>query len=122
MLHPLDQTCLANFELNTIKDNSTKVKEALNNMKYGENISFEEFLNNLNLNEQDYISAISLSLTRDTLFLKRTQSEIRVNNYNSYLLRAWQANLDIHFILDPYACAVYILSYVTKEQGSMSRL
>jgi len=38
------------------------------------------------------------------------------------LLKAWQANLDIQFILDPYACAVYILSYITKGQRGMSKL
>ena len=30
--------------------------------------------------------------------------------------------MDIQFILDPYACAVYILSYITKAQRGMSKL
>jgi hypothetical protein len=36
--------------------------------------------------------------------------------------KAWQANMDIQFVLDPYACAVYILSYITKGQRGMSKL
>ena len=30
--------------------------------------------------------------------------------------------MDIQYVLDPYACAVYILSYITKGQRGMSRL
>ena len=30
--------------------------------------------------------------------------------------------MDIQFILDPYACAVYILSYITKGQRGISKL
>jgi len=30
--------------------------------------------------------------------------------------------MDIQCVLDPYACASYILSYITKGQRGMSRL
>ena len=30
--------------------------------------------------------------------------------------------MDLQFVLDPYACAVYILSYITKGQRGMSKL
>ena len=30
--------------------------------------------------------------------------------------------MDIQFVLDPYACAVYIVSYITKGQRGMSKL
>ena len=41
---------------------------------------------------------------------------------HAHLLRAWQANMDIQYVLDPYASATYILSYITKGQRGMSRL
>ena len=91
-------------------------------MKYGEDISFEDFLNKLHLTEDNYILAIRYTLKRDTLFLKRQPSEIRINIYNTNLLKAWQANMDIQYVLDPYACATYILSYITKGQRGMSKL
>ncbi|CAB4042084.1 Hypothetical predicted protein, partial [Paramuricea clavata] len=43
-------------------------------------------------------------------------------NYNVDLLKAWRANMDIQYVLDPYACAVYILSCITKGQRGMSKL
>ena len=61
-------------------------------------------------------------MKRPTLLLKRSPSEIKVNNYNINLLKAWQANIDVQFVLDPYACAVYILSYITKGQRGISKL
>ena len=54
--------------------------------------------------------------------MKRSPIEIRINCYNPHLLKAWKANMDIQFVLDPYACAVYILSYITKGQRGMSKL
>ena len=91
-------------------------------MKDGEDITFEEFLKKLGLTKERYLLAIRNTLKRDTLFLKRSPSEIRTNNYNAHLLQAWQANMDIQYVLDPYACATYILSYITKGQRGMSRL
>ena len=91
-------------------------------MKYGEDITFQDFLKKLQLSQESYILAIRHTLKRETLFLKRTPSEIRINNYNTHLLQAWQANMDMQYVLDPYACATYILSYITKGQRGMSRL
>ena len=91
-------------------------------MKDGEDITFEEFLKKLGLTKERYLLAIRNTLKRDTLFLKRSPSEIRINNYNTHLLQAWQANMDIQYVLDPYACATYILSYITKGQRGMSRI
>ena len=34
----------------------------------------------------------------------------------------WRANMDIQFVLDVYACAMYIVSYISKAQKGMSEL
>ena len=89
-------------------------------MKYDQDIAFETFLEKLKLTEDQYLKVIRYSLKRPTLFLKRSLFEIRINNYNPNLLKAWRANMDLQFVLDPYASAVYILSYITKGQIEMS--
>ena len=38
------------------------------------------------------------------------------------VLSAWKANHDLQFILDPYACARYVVSYISKSQKGMSAL
>lgn len=122
ILQPLDEFMHEESQLKITKDNYTKVKELLDDMKYGEDITFHQFLEKLELSECDYITAIKYSLKRPTLLLKRSPSEIRVNNYNTNLLKAWQGNMDVQFVRDPYACAVYILSYITKGQRGISKL
>ena len=122
ILEPLTENKLEEDELEEVKQNYDQIKCFLDEMKYGENMTFEVFLDKLNLTEQQYLQAIRYSLKRTTLLLKRTPLEIRINSYNTNLLKAWRANMDIQFVLDPYACAVYILSYITKGQRGMSKL
>jgi len=54
--------------------------------------------------------------------LKRNPNELRLNNYNSACLSAWRANMDVQFVLDVYACAMYIVSYISRAQKGMSQL
>ena len=65
---------------------------------------------------------IRASISTTTVFLKRTLLEIRINSYNAVCLEAWKANMDLQFIIDVYACAIYIASYITKAQRGMSEL
>ena len=104
------------------KNTWTSVKKILNDMKEGEKITFDQFLVNLKLTEQNYLLAVRSRLNVPTIFLKRKSDELRINNYNPACLRAWRANIDIQFVLDVYACAMYIVSYISKAQKGMSEL
>ena len=51
--------------------------------------------------------------------LTRTNSEVRVNDYNPLLLMLWKANIDIQFIAEnSLALAHYVSGYVTKAERS----
>ena len=41
---------------------------------------------------------------------------------NSACVSAWRANMGIQYVLDVYACAMYIVSYISKAQKGMSQL
>ena len=56
------------------------------------------------------------------MFLKIKPNELRINNYNPVCLGVWRANMDIQFVLDVYACATYIVSYISKAQKGMNEL
>ena len=97
----------------------------LEKMKTSENeLNFSCFLSRLNLTFDEYIQAIrsSIKCGQSKLFLKRDLNEIRINSYNETLIKCWEANMDIQFILDPFACAAYIVSYISKGQRGMSNL
>ena len=99
-----------------------KIKNTLNDLKEGKDISFDELLKEFEVSERQYILAIRSSLNCPTIFLKRSPNELRINNYNPTCLLAWRANMDIQYGLDVYACAMYIVSYISKAQKGMSEL
>ncbi|XP_052683843.1 uncharacterized protein LOC128164141 [Crassostrea angulata] len=44
------------------------------------------------------------------------------NQYNPCLLKSWDANMDIQYVLDPFSCIVYIISYISKSEREMGML
>ena len=85
-------------------------------------VPFPKFLAQLGLTEDEYTMCLRAGIKQRTIFLKRATNEITINNYNHNCLKAWRANMDIQFILDPYACATYIVSYMSKGCRGMSQL
>lgn len=74
------------------------------------------------MNENLYVRAIRSSFNTPKAFFKMNFSEIRVNAYNNFILRCWEANIDVQFILDAYACAANVVSYISKSQRGISNL
>ena len=117
LLEPLD------LDVDKYKKKYDKIQEKMNKYKDGMNFSFEQFLTEVAaMSEKEYIKCIRSSISGPKVFLKREPSEIRINLYNEHLLRAWNANIDLQYVLDPYACAMYIVSYISKSQRGMSAL
>ena len=129
-LPPMPERCILEplgsdiFENDTKrhKNNWAKIKDVLNDMKMGQKMDFSDFLKQLDPDREDYIMAVRSLLTSARLYIKRQVDEIRVNNYNKFLLCCWRANMDIQIVLDPYTCAMYIVTYISKSQSGMSNL
>lgn len=85
-------------------------------------ISFEDFLNKLNLTEDEYITTIRFSLTKRTMVLKRSSLAVGINNYNRKLLKYTESNIDIQGVFDAYATATYMLSYILKIDEGLNKL
>ena len=122
ILYPIDVDEEAHNQLKQLKEIWKKIKKQLNDMKEGEDITVDKLLLNLNVSEETYLLAIRSNLNSPTIFLKRQPNELRVNNYNASCLSAWRANMDIQFVLDIYACAMYIVSYISKAQKGISEI
>jgi len=121
ILYPLDEDT-PESEIKLHKDNWKSIKTYLDEIKDDEVIPFDQVLLKLNITEENYLYAIRSSVNTPTIFLKRNHNEIRINNYNRACLSAWRANMDIQFVLDVYACAVYIVNYISRGQKGMSEL
>ncbi|VDI06331.1 Hypothetical predicted protein [Mytilus galloprovincialis] len=119
-LEPLDE------DIEKYKGKYKVVQQKIDSLHELENIeemTCEQFLNNiLEISEEEYLKIIRSSLNGPKVFLKRKPSEVRINPYMKVVLSAWKANHDLQFVLDPYACAMYIVSYIIKSQKGMSAL
>jgi PIF1-like helicase/Helitron helicase-like domain at N-terminus/OTU-like cysteine protease/Helicase len=85
-------------------------------------LAFEGILTKLKLTENDYIMAIRSSLSSTQIFLRRNSREVAINAYNKDILHLFQANMDIQFILNAYACASYIVNYISKMEAGMTKM
>ncbi|XP_033729556.1 uncharacterized protein LOC117318706, partial [Pecten maximus] len=125
-LPPLPQTMLLEPLETDIEQYRKKYKDLqqkMNEYKDGCDMQFKTFLHDVvDMSLEEYIKCIRASLKGPKIFLKRCPSEMRVNYYNPAVLKAWTANLDIQFVLDPYACATYIVSYISKSQRGISAM
>ena len=86
------------------------------------NVSIDELLTLAEVTSTDYKEAISTTTSGNVVVLKREPKDCNVNNYNAHVLKAWQANMDIQYVLNPYACVMYVASYMTKTEKSMGEL
>ena len=85
-------------------------------------LSLAELLNKAEVTEKDYIDALELSTNGNVVVLKREPNECFINNYNPSVMLAWQANMDIQFVMNAYACIMYVASYIMKTERSMGEL
>ena len=51
--------------------------------------------------------------------LKLEPKECKINNYNPNVMLAQQANIDIQYVLNAYACVMYVASYMMKSERAM---
>ena len=56
------------------------------------------------------------------LILKRNPCDVFTNNYNNKLMNYHEANQDIQYVSDMFACAQYVTNYLTKSETNMSTL
>ena len=84
--------------------------------------SLNESFDKSEVTENDYINALQMSSKGNVVLLKRETNECCINNYNVSVMLAWQANMDIQFILNAYACVMYVASYIMKTERAMGEL
>ncbi|CAM4490552.1 unnamed protein product [Leuciscus chuanchicus] len=82
--------------------------------------SITQLLHKANMTYEEYEKHIDTISTSSSIFMERRPQDCWVNGYNPMLLRAWDANMDIQFILNPYSCIMYIVSYISKAEHEMS--
>ena len=98
------------------------VQKELNKLEVMEDVSLDILLQHAQVTESVYMEALKWIKTRNgqpVVLLKRKPKEININNYNTTLMNAWQANLDVQFITNVYACVMYVASYISKPEKTL---
>lgn len=108
------------LDIQKLKEDFKKLQLTLSSLPQDEHLSFDDFLQKIDMSENDYIQVIRSSLRTPKVFLKREPDESRINPCMKHLLNAWQANHDIQYVLDAFSMAVYIVAYTCKSQKGMS--
>ena len=85
-------------------------------------ITLQEVLDRAHVTLHDYTKSLSISKCGRSVILKRKPSEQSVNYYSPAVLKAWEANMDIQYVVNAYACVMYIASYVLKAEKGMGEL
>lgn len=90
-------------------------------VKGNTDIKIDDLLKLANLSPAEYKEAISRTASGLVMILKRKPKDCYITNYNVDGLQAWQAYMDIQYVLNP-ACVMYIASYMMKSEKSMGKL
>ena len=83
--------------------------------------NIEEILQELQISEDDYYKALSISTDSDfQIHLKRPPNSCFVNNYFDEGLIAWKANIDIQPVFNHYKAVTYMCAYFSKSEDETS--
>lgn len=110
------------------KNEKVAAKEILqrvwNEMQNEENESrtVNQILSDLGISQEQYENAHKSLTNKRSIVLQRNTADLWINQYNPCLLKCWNANMDIQFVLDPFSCIVYIISYISKSEREMGMI
>ena len=112
----------SDISMNRAKECLKALAESLESKTLG-NTSIEDLILQAGFADYDeFQRAMAKVATKTEIVMKREAKDVWINGYNPDLLRAWRANTDIQFILDPYSCVMYILSYISKSEHELGMI
>ena len=95
------------------------VHDQLADLDHNTDITLDTLLQNAGVSENVYINAVKWIKPKEgqpAVILKRSPAECLINHYNKTLMNGWEANLDVQFVTNVYACIMYVASYISKPE------
>ncbi|KAI8484274.1 hypothetical protein Bbelb_380590 [Branchiostoma belcheri] len=115
-----------NTDDNTIHTKSTKalqkIRTYLDDKTTPRGITLDELFHKAEVAEDEYMKELSTTTSGISIILKRDPMCQVTNSYNKDIIHSWQANIDLQYITDVYACIMYVTSYMMKSERAMSEL
>ncbi|XP_035989961.1 uncharacterized protein LOC118561833 isoform X1 [Fundulus heteroclitus] len=110
--------------ISTLQTVAKKKLKPVRDLLMDEKSSFKdlsELLQACNMTRQEYRYYVDALTSGMVVMMKRDPRDTWVNGYNPVLLRAWNANMDIQYVLDEYSCIEYMMSYIAKPEHEMAQ-
>ena len=85
-----------------------------------QNITTQNLFTAAGITQREFEDASNILTKRTNIMLRRKPSDIWINQYNTDLLKCWNANMDIQYISDAYSCVMYIITYISKAEREMT--
>ena len=109
------------------KKATENAKELLNSVKDAlsdgsEYNSTRELFDKLGITQSQFEKAHHQIASQESIIIGRKPGDVWINQYNPNLLRMWNANLDVQYVINSYACVIYIVSYMSKAEREMGML
>ena len=74
-----------------------------------------DLLNKIQVSVSEYLHALEVSSKGNVTLLMREPSECSINNYNPSVKLAWQANMDLQFVLNAVSCMLPLTLRKTRD-------
>ena len=87
-----------------------------------ETTTAQDILDKANLTQDELEHNLGRLAKKVMIILQREPNACWVNQYNPHLMTAWNANMDIQYVVDAYSCIAYILSYISKKESEETQL
>ena len=71
-------------------------------------VPLKDILSKAKVGYDDFVKALEVTSSGTVIVLKREPHEKNINNYNPTVMLAWQANMDVQFVLNAYAYVIYV--------------
>ncbi|XP_041482326.1 uncharacterized protein LOC121429412 [Lytechinus variegatus] len=84
--------------------------------------SAKQLFDKLGITQSQFQNAHNEIASQESIIIKRNPADVWINQFNPDLLRAWNANMDLQYVTNAYACVVYIVSYMSKAEREMGLL
>lgn len=112
----------AKLQKSEAKNILLSIWDKLQSEEFDSDTTPSEILASVNISQEIYEKAMQLMSSKQSVVLKRNPNELWIIHYNPFLLECWNANMDIQFVLDPFSCIVYVVSYISKAEREMGML
>lgn len=136
LLEPLNSDNCSEEDMKVAKNNLKKIQKFMirqtHTYRKGEiseerrrflKLTFKEFLEHLEMDEETYSTAIRTSIKGQAqLFLQRNPDQVFINNYNKPIMEKHNSNQDLSVVIDEWQVAQYLVSYLTKSEAGCSKL